>query len=498
MLNCFLGIDLGTSGVKAAVFDERGVCHATGFSSLSRLASFPAGRDIHDPRAWWAGMATAIRQALSGMPQSAALKGIACCGFHHVPVFLDASGEPAMPVIMMHDGELPAFRQKLSLDGRLDQFHETTRSLVSSAHLPSITEASRSLFADRWDLVRHVLMSKDYLRYKLTGKIGTEICDATGTNLIPLGQEEWSEELASSIGLDRNWLPPIATPTEVAGELLPTPADELGLAAGIPVFYGGGDSHCALLGLGCIEEGSSAILLGTNCTLRTVFDREVYDPQVRLWRQRHVVPERWTMSASSLSGASVLQWVCSTFRCDGDVQENASDPMEKACSEGLYFLPFIHGERCPFHMPDASGMLVGLRAIHTPAQILMAAREGVCFNLRTCWEIMEGIYRGEKGRYLGDLRVSGGGSQDAVWIQLIADILGRELESMQSGFVGCLGAAMLAALGVPVFANYEDAVKHMVPTGRRFNPSAKKAHSMNSCYHHFQELTQQLVLKANQ
>jgi xylulokinase len=440
-------------------------------------------------------MVSATRQAMTEVPENIHLRGIACCGFHHVPVFLDGSGEPALPVIMMHDGQLPAFREKLRADGRLDRFHETTRSLVSSAHLPSITEAARDLFPDKWGSVRHVLMSKDYLRYRLTGKIGTENCDATGTNLIPYGQDNWSEELASSIGIRRNWLPPIAASTEIAGELSPEPAAELGLSAGIPVFYGGGDSHCALLGLGCIEDGSSAILLGTNCTLRTVFDRPVYDPQIRVWHQRHVVPERWTVSASSLSGASVLQWVRGLFRCDEDRRDDASGPMETACSEGLYFLPFIHGERCPFHRPEASGILLGLRAHHQPAQMLAAAKEGVCFNLRTCWEIMEDIHQREKGEPLGQLCVAGGGSQDTDWVQLIADVLGREVRCVQSGFAGCLGAAMLAAIGASLFACYEDAVRGMVPPGQQFSPTPSKAHSMNDHYYRFKDLTQKFILE---
>jgi xylulokinase len=425
---------------------------------------------------------------------SATLKGIACCGFHHVPVFLDANGEPAMPVIMMHDSELPAFRQILSSDGRLDRFHRMTRSLVSSAHLPSIAEAARRSFAAQWASVRHVLLSKDYLRYKLTGTIETEICDATGTNLVSYGEEHWSVELAADIGIDGSWLPPIAKPTGIAGELLPEPAAELGLSAGIPVFYGGGDSHCALLGLGCVDDGTSAILLGTNCTLRAVFDDEAYDPQVRLWRQRHVVPQRWTMSASSLAGASVLQWTRRLFRCDEEPRQQGCDPADTACSQGLYFLPFIHGERCPFHRPEAAGVLLGLRAVHTPTQALAAAREGVCFNLRTCWDVMETIYRQAKGRPLKDVRLAGGGSQDAVWVQLIAEVLDREVQCVPNGFVGCLGAAMLAAVGTGVFADCAEAARRMAATGQRFSPTPAKARTLNNHYRHFQDLTRQFVL----
>ena len=486
---CFLGIDLGTSRVKAAVFDSQGACLGNGQAELARLDGHPVGRHFHDPRQWWDNTVAAARKAMAKLGPTDELKAIACCGFHHVPVFLDADGEPAMPVVMMHDSELPAFRQKLKQDGRLEMFHKITRSLVSDSHLPSIAEAVRSMFGPEWRTVRHVMLGKDYLRYRLTGRIGTEYCDATGTNLIAADATSWSAQLCDCLGIDVNWLPAIAHSADLAGELIPDAAEALGAPVGVPVFYGGGDSHCALLGLGCIEPGDSAVLLGTNCTLRTVFDKPTYDPEIRVWRQQHVVPDRWTVSASSLAGASVIEWARNVLAAE-EPDAASKDNAELACAKGLYFLPFIHGERCPFHDSQATGSFRGLDSCHTSADMLQAVKEGVSFTFKMCWEIVCSLSSGDGGKMSCPV-VSGGGSRDRSWIQLIADVLAGDVRCAQGSWAGCLGTSMLAGIGSGVFANCEEAVGRAAAKATPVLPSPARSGELKPCYTHFRDLVEQ-------
>ena len=488
---CFLGIDLGTSGVKAAVFDAHGALSGGGQAELTNLAGYPSGRHVHDPRDWWLKAVSAAREALAKAGPGAELTGIACCGFHHVPVFLDADGEPAMPVVMMHDSELPAFRRRLQQDGRLDMFHGATRSLVSDAHLPSIAEAARNLFAEQWRNVRRVMLAKDFLRYRLTGRMGTERCDATGTNLIASGSNEWSSELCDCLDIDMDWLPGIAASSDVAGELTPEAADELGISAQVPVYYGGGDSHCALLGLGCIDPGSSAVLLGTNCTLRTVCGKPTYDTHTRVWSQQHVAPDRWTISASSLAGASVIQWA---RRVLGYEEHDVSDSRDTglACANGLYFLPFIHGERCPFHDSDATGSFHGLRSSHTRADMLQAVKEGVSFTLRMCWRIVCSMTSAD-GVSMARPVVSGGGSSGRGLVQLIADVLAGELRWAKGAWAGCLGATMLAGVGGGVFADCAEAVRRAALPAETVRPSRTRADELDRHYCRFRSLVEQMT-----
>jgi len=487
-VDCFLGIDLGTSRVKAAVFDSQGQCLGSGQAELARLDGYPLGRHFHDPVRWWDNAVTAAREALAKLDPTDELKAIACCGFHHVPVFLNADGEPAMPVVMMHDRELPAFRQKLEQDGRLEMFHETTRSLVSDSHLPSIAEAARSMFGREWRTIRHVMLGKDYLRYRLTGRIGTEYCDATGTNLIAADESNWSPQLCDCLGIDVEWLPQIARSTDLAAELVPDAAEALGAPAGVPVFYGGGDSHCAMLGLGCIEPGDSAVLLGTNCTLRTVFDKPTYDSEIRIWRQQHVVPDRWTVSASSLAGASVIEWAHNVLAAErpGATSEGKT---ESACAKGLYFLPFIHGERCPFHDSKATGSFQGLRSFHTSTDMLQAVKEGVSFTFKMCWEIVSSLTSADGGKMACPV-VSGGGSGDRGLVQLIANVLAGELRCAQGSWAGCLGAAMLAGVGSGAFADCEEAVRRAAANATPVAPSPVRSDELEPCYTHFRGLVE--------
>ena len=471
------------------MFGADGRCLGTGAARIERLKDQAVGRDLHDARDWWRQSVLAAGEALAGISCDNKLRGIACCGFHHVPVFLDCSGEPAMPVVMMHDCELPGSRERLREDGRLATFHEATRSFVSAAHFPSIAEESRRCFAREWQKVRHVLLAKDYLRYRLTGELGTEICDATGTNLIRLGGDDWSPELAQSLEINSEWLPRIAESSDRAGELSSEAAGELGIEPGVPVYYGGGDSHCGLLGLGCIEAGSSAILLGTNCTLRTVFDRPTCDPQTRLWAQRHVVGQRWTVSASSLAGASVLQWARRVLCDECDSVRAAGDKNRLACEDGLFFLPFIHGERCPFYAPEASAAFVGLRSHHTAADMFEASKEGIGFLLRMCWEIICGLAEGH-GQILAAPVISGGGSADVHWVGLLADTLGCELQHVEAGYAGCLGAAMLAGIGCGVFADASDAVAKVGLSGKPIEPSESARSRLSAGYENFKKIVE--------
>jgi xylulokinase len=480
-MDCMLGIDLGTSALKAAVFDVRGTCLGAREAALERFSGCPGNRHLHDPGEWWVKAVAAVRPLLASLDQNCRLRAIACCGFHHVPVFLTGDGQPAFPVIMMHDPTLPAFRKRLVEDGRLQTLHERTRSFISDSHLPPIAEAAREEFGQKWHSVRYLLLAKDYLRYRLTGNIGTEQCDATGTNLIAAAENNWSEELAAMLDIKPEWLPEIHTSIELAGEVLPEAARELGIRAGVPVYYGGGDSHCALLGLGCLQDGDSAVLLGTNCTLRAVFDEPLYDPQVRLWRQAHVVPERWTLSASSLAGASVVEW---SKRILGEDSTRSTGP---ACANGLFFLPFLHGERCPFYAPDGSGILVGLKYRNTAADILNAAKEGVAFVLKNCQQLLQAIVEA-KGHGLHPPVISGGGSQDTEWVRLIATVLGQSLDRAEGSHAGCLGSAMIAATGAGIFPDLHEAARTMACSRDRICPLAAEAGRFDRYYEQFKNL----------
>ncbi len=468
-----LGIDIGTSGLKASVFDEEGRPLASVYRAAVYLP-LPPGHREQSAEQWWEDLGATLREIWGHggvRPEQIAAVGI--CGFHHCPVFVRADGQPARPVMQLHDERLYASRADLEQSGVLGRIHELTGSLVSSGHFPPIYHYIATHDAEGLARTKWILLAKDYLRYRLTGRIGTEICDATGTNLIEAGQRVWSERLCAALGIAMDKLPPIAEPTEVAGEVTADAAGQTGLRTGVPVVYGGGDSHCAMLGLGCIGNGDTCLLLGTNSTLRTAFDAFVKDHKVRVWVQHHVVPECYTISASSMAGASVLHWFRENLCGDADEQEfgdlEAAAERIPVGAEGLVFLPYLYGERCPFYDPEASGAFIGLRHRHRTAHLLRAVLDGVAVNIANCFDLLEECARGHETR-IEHLRLGGGGSRAGAWHRIISDALGRPIRIMNTAEAGALGAAMLAGVGVGIYKDCVEAAANAVRCVRVIDP----------------------------
>ena len=472
-----LGIDVGTSRLKASVFDRSGNLLAQA-SRPSGYLPLPDGEREQDPEQWWQNLCEVLAEIL-GRPDIAPqrISGIGICGFHHCPVFLKADGRPARPVILLHDPRLAASRQELAQSGVLAEIEQLTRSMVSAGHFPPIFHYVSGHQPRRLAEVRWILLAKDYLRFRLTGRIGTEICDATGTNLIEPGQNGWSDRLCGLLGVPAEALPPIGGPAGIAGHVTAAAGMETGLSTGTLVVHGGGDSHCALLGLGCVEDGDTGLLLGTNSTLRTVFSQFVSHPRISLWVQHHVAPDRYTVSASSMAGASVLNWFRQRFCPQSEGDGEAFRQMEllaeqlPAGSDGLTFLPYIHGERCPFYDPDASGAFAGIRHHHGAEHFLRSVLEGVAVNIADCLDLI-GQCAAPRATRIDSLRLAGGGSGMGLWHQIISDCLDLPIHVMSTQEAGTLGAALLAGIGTGLYAGYDEAISAAVRIERTIEPIA--------------------------
>ncbi|MCL7455420.1 MAG: FGGY family carbohydrate kinase, partial [Anaerolineae bacterium] len=366
-MNYLLGIDLGTTGLKAAVFDPQGTLHGLGRSANRYLPGSPGWAE-QDPRSWWAGCCQAVREAVAqaGL-QPQAIAAIGVCGFHHCPVLLGEDGEPVRPVVVTHDRRLGGSLADLQASGILAEIVRLSGSQVVAGHFPSIYHLLRSEDPGALRETRWILLAKDYLRYRLTGRIGTEICDATGTHLVAMPAQEWSEALCALLEVPLHQLPEIGQPGQIAGHLSAEAAEQTGLRAGTAVVYGGGDSHCALVGLGVVGPGEAGLLLGTNSTLRASFQGPVRAQEHMVWVQQHVIPGLFTASASSMAGSSVLSWfkeVCAAEAHDeaGAYQRLGSLAAGVAPgSEGLIFHPYLYGERSPFYNAGAGGAFLALR-----------------------------------------------------------------------------------------------------------------------------------------
>jgi len=464
-----LGVDVGTSGLKVSVFTESGELLGQAYRASCYLP-LPEEHREQRPEQWWDSFCDAAREGLAraGVGPSS-IRGIGLCGFQNCPVFVDEDGSPTRPAMLLHDGRLPQSRREMAARGTLATIETLTRSMVSSAHFPPIYHYVRTRDPEAVERTRWILLAKDYLRFRLTGLIATELCDATGTNLILPGEEQWSDELCDALSVPREKLPPIAVPTELAGVVSAGAAGQCGLATGTPVAYGGGDSHCALLGLGCTQDGDLGMLLGTNATLRAVFDTPASHPLTKVWTQQHVVAGRYTVSASSMAGGSVLQWFRENFYPEivGSDRARVLSRLEElasgvpAGSDGVVFLPYIHGERAPFYDPDASGAFLGIRRRHGRHHLLRSVLEGIALNIANCHELVEECAR-PRGTTLSPPRLGGGGSGIPLWHQIMADCLARPIRIMSVREAGTLGAALLAGVAVGLYSDCREAVARAV------------------------------------
>jgi xylulokinase len=447
----------------------------------SDYLSLPFGQREQSAEGWWQNLCSAAREILDIADiRASAISGIGICGFHHCPVLLKEDGRPARPVILLHDIRLIAAHEEMRQSGLLDSVESATKSMVSAGHFPPIIRYLSLHEAEVLENTRWILLPKDYLRYKLTGRISTEICDATGTNLIEPESQTWSEDLCRLLSIPPSLLPEIGNSGSLAGEVTETAAHQSGLAPGTPVVYGGGDSHCALLGLGCIDSGETGMLLGTNSTLRTVFDRFVYHPKIRVWVQHHIIKDHYTISASSMAGASVLAWMRQVLFdvAEKDRDDDIFQHIEKQASQvpagsrGMLFLPYIYGERSPFYDPHASGAFWGIKYWHTRADLFRSVFEGVALNIATCYDLLRECANNHKVS-LGPIRLGGGGSQVSLWHQTIADCLGLPIHVMRVREAGCLGAALLSGIGIGCYSDHRDAAERTVREDRMIEPSSE-------------------------
>jgi xylulokinase len=475
-MRVLLGVDLGTSGLKAGVFGLDGTLLGLGRATNEYLAG-PEGYAEQGPAMWWAGCCAAIRQALAvAQVQAADVVAVGVCGFHHCPVFLDAQGEPTRPTIVTHDRRLGYSLADLSRSGVLDQVVEISGSRVMTGHFPPIYHLVRTQDPDALEDTRWILLAKDYLRFRLTGEIGTELCDATGTNLIAMPEQTWSDLLCELLHVPRHKLPEIGQSSQVAGYVTHQAAQATGLKAGTPVVYGGGDSHCALVGLGVIGSGEAGLLLGTNSTLRASFAGMIRPQEQMVWIQQHVLPGRFTVSASSMAGSSVLAWfkdLCLGHTHDEAVAYSDLETMAASVppgSDGLLFHPYLYGERSPFYNPEAGGAFLGIRYWHGRGHFVRSVMEGIAFVVANCVEAIEAI-AGQREEEVTLLRTGqSGGGRLPVWRQILADVLGRSIEVVQAQEPGCLGAALLAGVGLGEYEDLQAALAHTVRVGSRISP----------------------------
>lgn len=436
----FLGIDIGTSAVKALLVDdgERVVAEAEIALALSSPA--PQWRE-QAPADWWDAVDAAMR-ALGGQAAAAlsAVRGIGLSGQMHGAVVLDEADRPLRPAILWNDGRATDECAALERDlpGLAQAAGVVAMPGLTAPKLLWLRDHEPRLFAR----IRLVLLPKDYIRLRLTGERATDMSDAAGTLWLDQANRRWNAAAVAASGLSPDQLPRLVEGTEVAGRLRPDLAGRWGLPAGIAVAGGGGDAACGGAGVGAIEEGDGFLSLGTSGQFFVAGDSYRPKPETLLHSFAHCLPGRWYQMAAMLNGASCLAWAAGLL---GEADIGALLDRAEAAHDGpspVLFLPYLSGERTPHNDPHARGVFFGMDSETGPADMVRAVLEGVAFSFADARACLAAA-----GTNCENPGVIGGGARSAFWIQILADTLGIPLTRYRGAEKGpALGAARLARI----------------------------------------------------
>ncbi|MCL2827236.1 MAG: xylulokinase [Oscillospiraceae bacterium] len=472
-MHYLIGIDIGTSGTKTVLFDE------TGIPLASQTAEYPMyqpqnGWAEQDPAHWWDAVVSTLRGVIqeSGV-QVSSIAGIGLSGQMHGLVMLDAAGEVLRNSIIWCDGRTTKQCEEITRRVGAEQL----MAITANPALPGFT-ASKILWVrehepEIYAKCRHILLPKDYIRYKLTGVFATEVSDASGMNLMDVPNRCWSEEILSILEIDPALLAELHESTAVTGEITPEVAALTGLAAGTPVVGGAGDNAAAAVGTGVVEPGRAFTTIGTSGVIFAHSETATIDPKGRVHTFCAAVPGAWTVMSCTLAAGGSLQWFRNNFygpemQVAGDMEVDPYELMTVQAAHvpiganRLLFLPYLMGERSPLLDANARGVFFGLSGMHTRRDMLRAVLEGVVYSQRDCLDILRGM-----GVTFTEMLATGGGGKSPLWRQMLADNYNCPVVTEHGGEGPALGVAILAGVGTGLYESVPAACRQIL----RFNPA---------------------------
>jgi xylulokinase len=481
----FLGLDISTTGSKALLVDEKGVVVGSASSPHTLQTPKPLWSE-QDPHEWWTAVSASIKSVLrQAGAKGGDVRAVGLTGQMHGLVLLDGAGKVLRPAILWNDQrtqpQCDEIHRRIGKEKLIQICGNVALTGFTAPKILWVKENEPDVFAR----AQHVLLPKDYVRYRLTGKFGMDKADGSGTILFDLKKRDWSPELLSALEIPVGWMPPTWEGPVFTGQVTPEGAAETGLQAGTPVAAGGGDQAAQAVGVGAVEPGVVALTVGTSGVVFATTPSALVEPEGRLHAFCHAVPGMWHFMGVMLSAAGSLQWYRDTLApgmsFDDLLQEANSVP---AGSEGLQFLPYLSGERTPYPDPLARGAWVGLTLRHGRGHITRAVLEGVAFGLKDSFTLIQDAGLGE----IRQVRASGGGTKGALWRQILASVLEAELVTVNTTEGAAYGAALLAGVGAGVWKDVPSACAATVKISGSTRPDPAQMEAYRKAYPQFRAL----------
>ncbi len=485
-MSYLLGLDIGTSGVKALLISVEGKIIS------SKTVSYPlttphSGWAEQSPYDWWEATVKVIKETVSNnLIDSNQIKGISLSGQMHSSVFLNEKMEVIRPAILWSDTRTSGQCKEIyAKAGGLDQLiHYVSNPALEGFTAPKILWLKENE-PENYQKVKHILLPKDYIRYRLTNELFTEVSDAAGTLLFEVIKKRWSTGLLKKLEIDPDLLPPVLNSFDLAGRITKPIAEKTGLKFKTPVVAGGADNACGAVGSGIIQEGRVMVSIGSSGVVLAHTNNPQADQEGRIHLFNHACPDSWYMMGVSLSAGISYEWLerkLFNHRLSYAKLDQLAEEIEPG-SEGLIFLPYLYGERTPHNDANARGVYFGISGKHDQRHFVRAVMEGVTFALKDSLELIK-----DKGVKIKEIRAIGGGAKSRVWQQILADILGEEINLLNVEEGPALGAALIAGVGVGVYSSFAEAVNGIVKVRKTIVPRTQNTEKYNQYYQLYKKL----------
>ena len=486
ILNYTLGLDIGTSAVKALLMDQNGEIVAENSEGYP-LNTPRSGWAEQNPEDWWQASQKVIKDLIKENDiDNSKIKAISFSGQMHSSVFLDKNMDIIRPAILWSDTRTSAECEEIY--ERVGGVEELAK-LVSNPALEGFTAPKilwlRNNEPENFKKLDTVLLPKDYIRYKLSGKLGMDLSDAAGTLLCDVKAENWSEEIMEKLEFEKTIMPPVLKSVDNVGPVTDEAAEKTGLSTSTKIIAGGADNACGSVGSGIIKAGRVMASLGSSGVVVAQTDKPEADPGGRIHLFNHAVPNSYYMMGVVLSAGMSFKWMKEEmFNDELDFETlNKEAAAVEAGSDGLTFLPYLYGERTPHADADARGVFFGISGKHKRGHFIRSVMEGVSFGLRDSLELIK-----DRGVEIDEIRLIGGGAKSELWQQITADVFGETISLINIEQGPAFGAAIIAGVGSGFFADFESIVEELVDVVKTVDPIPENVEKYNKNYKIYQNL----------
>lgn len=491
-----LGIDIGTSACKIALFSKDGKVEAA--ASGEYKVYYPkTGWAEQNPDEWWEAVSDTIRKVLkSSRVSPAEIAGVGIDGQSWSAIAIDKKGKVLTNTPIWMDTRAQSICDRVNEEIGADRIFELCGNMLQPSYTTAKILWYKENLPEVYAKTDKILQSNSFIAYRLTGRITQDISQGYGLHCFNMRTGQWDEEMCEALGIPMSFLPEIVPCHEIIGTVTEEAAEKTGLMAGTPVAAGGLDAACGTLGAGVVHAGETQEQGGQAGGMSICIEEYAADP--RLILGYHVVPGQWLLQGGTVGGGGVMRWLEQEF---ADYERSVAVEKGKTSlhqyndeasvippgSDGLVFLPYMAGERSPIWDPNAKGVFYGLDFSKTKGHFIRSCMEGVAYSLKHNLDIAESV-----GAHVKELLAVGGSANSALWMQIKSDITGKPLAVPFSDTATTLGAALLAGVGVGMYDSFEDAVAQTVKITRRYEPNPENAEVYEKNYETYLALYENL------